>query len=338
MTVLRNSLLALLLVCPGAWGAPGGSLLQGMLRDSRAAYFRGEYEESMRLAMEVLLEDPSDDDAREILRKSAKVLADKNVEEVQLERERLLQGAREAHAKREERHKQEEAFSLKEKALHGERLAQAENARPEWSAWTRAYLAHSEFLEAYRMIFMVKDQFPKEPWVEIQLERVSAAIERDHAELETRPAWYREAVAGYQAFTSGKMEEAGNLWRSALERPGASAYPNREAIVTRLQETAPKPQRPPVAAAKPRLSRRPASPPRGPAAAPQPAKVEPPPPPPGPTAKEIEALYVQGLVHYGMGHIQDAVRTWEQVLQYDPKHPAAQRALARAKRELGGTP
>lgn len=340
MNGLRNSALVAALLSTGAWAAPrlGASLLQGLLRDSRAAYFRGEYAVSMRLAMEVLLEDPADPDAGDLLRQSARILADQEVAEVQRERQSLLESARELHLKREERRRREESLRKREEREFDERLSEADKTRPAWSAWMRAYIAHGEFLEAFRLIYLVKDQFPKEPWVGVQLERVAAAIERDKAELEARPAWFLEAVRGYQAFTAGRLAEADRLWRSALSRPGAETYPHRETIVTRLRESSPGAPIPPASTPRPAAGRRAATPAKASAPAAPPAPPAPPPPPVAPTAKDIEALYVQGLVHYGMGHVAEAARAWEKVLKLDPKHPAAQRALARARLELGGKP
>ncbi|MCX5788391.1 MAG: hypothetical protein NTX64_07820, partial [Elusimicrobia bacterium] len=67
------------------------------------------------------------------------------------------------------------------------------------------------------------------------------------------------------------------------------------------------------------------------------AAAKPAPPPPDP--KVIEKLYVHGLVQYGLGQVEAAAATWEEVLRRDPNHAAARRAHERALHELeGGKP
>lgn len=347
MTSSKTSVNLLLLLVAWPAAAAPKAVTQGIqvsLRDSRAAWFDGNYTEAMRRAMEVIVEDPDNKEARELMRNAATAMRDAQVREVQEERRELLQSARELQARRTADREAALALKAKEDLEFKERLEEADRNRPAWSSWARAYIAHGEWLEAYRLIFSVKDQFPKDDWPVLQLERLSRALAREEAELAKRPDWYREAVLGYQAFAADQVQEATVYWTASLERAEAKAYANREAIEERLLEAVAKlapapasPRRPKPSAAKPAAARgrpRPAAAPASPPPAPAPAA-----PAPSPKSTEVESLYVAGLVQYGMGHVGEALRTWEKVLDLDPKHPAARRAVERAKRELaGGTP
>ncbi|MBI4349632.1 MAG: hypothetical protein HY553_22545 [Elusimicrobia bacterium] len=325
------------------WAAPPAPRvvapsLESLVRDSRAAYFRGDFEDSAQLAMEVLLEEPSHTEARDLLRLAAKVLAEQDVDRVQRERRQLLQSIQEAQARREEDKRLERELLKKEEGELAERLAKVEKDRPLWSAWTRAHVAHGEWLEAYGLIFQVKDQFPKEAWVEPQLDRLRFALRGGGANLDARAPEYREAVLAYAAFADGKYKEAAGLWRSALEKPPKGAALPRDVLERRITEALakeagaepkPAPRRP---VGKARLAAKKTE--RVPATTPAPVAAEPPPA----EEREVQALYVQGLVQYGFGHVAAAAKTWEQVLKLDPKHPAARRALERARHELGVKP
>ena len=352
MTILKNSpkglsvaslgCALLLWLASSALAAPGrpapAPTLDGLVRDSRAAYFRGEYEESAQLAMEALLAEPSNDEARDLLRLSAKVLAELDVRSVQQERAKLMEGLKAIRAKQAEDKALEQDLWKKEDKELVVRLQDVEKSRPLWSAWARAYVAHGEILETYQLIYQVKDQFPNEAWVLPQLDRLSNVLKRDAAMLEKRSPEYREAVLGYSAYSDGRYKDAVYYWRSALDRPPTGALLPREAIERRLTESIAKapPEATPAVAVKtpvrkPAAARasRPAAP-VAPAASPaEPAPNDP---------REVQALYTQGLVQYGFGHVADAAKTWEQVLKLDPKHPAARRALERARHELEGAP
>lgn len=333
------------LACPAS--AAPKVVTQGIqinLRDSRAAWFDGNYDEAMRRAMEVIVEDPGNAEARELMRNAARAMRDAQVREVEEERQQLLQSAREIQARRTEDKEATLALKVREERDFQERLEEADRARPAWSSWARAYIAHGEWLEAYRLIFSVKDQFPKDDWPVLQLERLSRALEREQAELAKRPEWYREAVLGYQAFAEGKPQEATAFWTASLERAEAKGYANREAIETRMVEamaklgpapaTPKRPVKPSVAkTAVARAKPRPAAALASPTPVQAPALAEPPAPA---RSAEVESLYVAGLVQYGMGHVGEALRTWEKVLELDAKHPAARRAVERAKKEISG--
>lgn len=336
MTILKSSALILwlahcALAAPGRPARPArpAPSLESLVRDSRAAYFRGEYEESAQLAMEVLLEESSHDEARNLLRLSAKVLAELNVRLVQEERAKLMEGLRAAQAKREEDQRLERELRKKEDKELAGRLEGVERDRPLWSAWTRAYVSHGELLEAYQLIFQVKDQFPREGWVLPQLERLRNVLARDAAQLDKRSPEYREAVLGYSAYADGKFKDAVVYWRSALDRPPVGALLPREAIERRLTEAraSASPEAVPAQAKRSPRKAVAAAAPVAPPATSQPAPSDP---------KEVQSLYTQGLVQYGFGHVAEAAETWERVLRLDPKHPSARRALARARHELEG--
>jgi len=211
MTILKNSpkglsvaslgCALLLWLASSALAAPGrpapAPTLDGLVRDSRAAYFRGEYEESAQLAMEALLAEPSNDEARDLLRLSAKVLAELDVRSVQQERAKLMEGLKAIRAKQAEDKALEQDLWKKEDKELVVRLQDVEKSRPLWSAWARAYVAHGEILETYQLIYQVKDQFPNEAWVLPQLDRLSNVLKRDAAMLEKRSPEYREAVHAY---------------------------------------------------------------------------------------------------------------------------------------------
>ena len=380
--------------------APGE--VEELMIESRGAYSRDEYEQSLRLAMEVLVDDPSRTEAREIMRLAAQAMAEREIREVQEERKRLLLEAREAHARQEQDRKLVEALAKREDPEVREQLKSVEASRPEWSAWARTYVARSEYLEAYLLIYQILDQFPKEEWAKVQLLRLWSALERDRSWIFFRPRWYQLAVSGHREFSLRNWAAAAADWREALRSAGAGAGLPGETLERRIREAerlaalAAQPKPAFVQAAQPKLALpsaaqpvptlppaaepmlalpvaaqsklalpRAAQPmpalslaarlmlalPAAPAvkaapAAPEPqaaaprvwaAAAKPAPPPPDP--KVIEKLYVHGLVQYGLGQVEAAAATWEEVLRRDPEHAAARRAHERALHELeGGKP
>ncbi|MBI5201163.1 MAG: hypothetical protein HY925_06225 [Elusimicrobia bacterium] len=346
MTISRSSALILWLAAPALavparpvpMPASAAPTLDALVRDSRAAYFNGNYEESAQLAMEALIAEPTNAEARDLLQLSAKTLAELDVKMVQDERAKLMEEMKKIRAKQAADKVLEAEMWKKEDAELKVRIAEVEKSRPLWSAWARAYLAHGEILEVYQLIYQVKDQFPNEAWVLPQLDRLSNTLKRDPSILEKRPPEYRDAVLGFSAYSDGRWKDAVYYWKSALEKVETGSLLPRESIERRLAEAAAKlpPEAPPVPVKKPVR--------RLPAAAAKPKPVEPPPAaapavpvePASGDAKEVQALYTQGLVQYGFGHVSEAAKTWEQVLKLDPKHPSARRALERARHELEG--
>ena len=199
--------------------APGE--VEELMIESRGAYSRDEYEQSLRLAMEVLVDDPSRTEAREIMRLAAQAMAEREIREVQEERKRLLLEAREAHARQEQDRKLVEALAKREDPEVREQLKSVEASRPEWSAWARTYVARSEYLEAYLLIYQILDQFPKEEWAKVQLLRLWSALERDRSWIFFRPRWYQLAVSGARRSAPPGRGPACRSRRSS----GASARP-----------------------------------------------------------------------------------------------------------------